>query len=822
MRLKLSENIFLTLLLLFFLFAFSFTSQAQSLTFQQKNFSDVRVDELSDQEINNFRIQANRSGLNDEQLETLLISRGFRSEELIKLRGRINSAEINKTEESKSQRPEVKSRSQNEKSNFGNSDQEIEIIKSKVFGASLFNNTNLTFEPDLRLPTPKNYVLGPDDEIIVDIWGFSQQSYKLKISTEGIVRIDRVGPVNVSGLTVEQASARIIGRLSMIYVGMKGSNPNTFAQVSLGNIRSIKVTLLGEVKKPGTYTLSSLSTIFNALYASGGPTENGSFRQIELVRNSKIVSTLDVYDFLLRGDQTKNARLQDQDIIRIKNYAKRAEIGGEIKNPGIYEIVKNESLSDLISFAGGYTDQAYTFRIKVKSITLKERKVGDIESIDFANYKPQNGDQFTVDKILDRFENRVSISGAVYRPGEFAIYEGITVKKLIENAEGIKGDAFLARASITRLRKDLSEEVIAFDLGKLLENKIPDILLIREDKIQISSIYDLREDYFFTVSGEVQKPSKYSFAEGITLEDALVRAGGFTEAASNSKVEISRRVKDEINAIGGVIAKVFQFDVSRNLAVGDSSTGFILEPFDQISVRRSPNYNIQEETSIIGEVKFPGNYTITNKDEYISDVIKRAGGLTDFAYPKGAFLIRSSPLSEDEFQIRNKQIEHLEKVTKDSLFTDNKDSLRNGLVGIRLEKIVKYPKSKYDLILKSGDKISIPSIIQTMEVNGAVLFPISIRVSNGKRARHYIHKAGGFSERAFKRKTYVVYANGTVKGTKKSFLFINSFPKVDPGSQVYVPVKSEKRNLSTQEIIGISTGLSSLALIGVSILTILK
>lgn len=808
-------------LVFFFTYAFGF---AQSINIQQKNYSDVRIDDLSDEEILKFKNQADQSGLSQDQFESLLLTRGLKSEELARLKARLSRNPTSPIEKGNVSKPIIESRNQNEPKektsliinpiNNG--------IKNRIFGADLFNNTNLTFEPDLRIPTPKNYILGPDDEILIDIWGFSQQSYTLKISTEGLIRIDKVGPVNVSGLTIEQASARILGRLSQIYVGMKGANPNTFAQVSLGNIKSIKVTLLGEVTKPGSYTLSSLSTIFNALYASGGPAENGSFRQIELIRNSKIVAKLDVYDFLLRGDQRKNIGLQDQDIIKVRNYDVRVEIDGEIKNPGIFEMLPGESLQDLIQFAGNFTNQAYTFRIKVKSITPRERKVSDIEQSLFAEYEPKKGDQFTVAPILERFENRVTISGAVYRPGEFAIYEGLSVKKLIENAEGLQGDAFLSRASITRLRDDLSEEIIAFDLAKLLKGEITDIPLQREDKVLISSIYDLKENYYFNIFGEVQKPGKYNFASGLSLEDAIVQAGGFTEASSTSKVEISRRIKNSADADGGVVSKIFQFDVSRDLSIGDSASGFILEPFDQVSVRRSPTYNIQEQATVNGEVQFPGLYTITNKGEYISDIIKRAGGLTDFAYPSGAFLIRNSPLTDEELKIRRKQIAHLENVTRDSLLIVGEDSLRSGLVGIRLEKIMKSPKSKYDLLVKPGDQISIPTVIQTMEVNGAVLFPISIRVKNNKHAKHYINKAGGFAERAFRRKTYVVYANGTVKGTKKSFMFINSFPRVDPGSQVYVPVKSNRRNLSTQEIIGISTGLSSLALIGVSILTLLK
>ncbi len=798
----------------------------------QQNYSNIRVDDLSDDQIRQFMKQVESSGLPESQLDQVALARGMRYEEIQKLHTRVElikkqakSGESNASvSSSNTSGRKVNDFSQNDTVPEKDKKAEPEV-KSKIFGADLFRNTNLTFEPNLRIATPKNYIIGPDDEMQIDITGDNEAGYKLKVSPEGTIRVEYAGIIPLSGLSVEQATAKIRTQLANTYPGIRSGRTNV--SVGIGNIRSIKVTLLGEVVKPGSYSLPSLATVFNALYVSGGPTQNGSFREIEIIRNNRVIAKLDVYDFLLKGYQTNNILLQDQDIIRIPTYKVHAELTGEVKRPAIFEVLANETLGEVIAFAGGFTDQAYSARIKVLQNTDRERRIADVFSADFNSYKPKSGDKFFIEPILDRFENRIVIEGAVFRPGQYQLEKGLTLMQLIKKADGVTEDAFLPRGYISRLKPDNTTELISFDLGKLISGAAADIALQREDVINISSIFDLREEYTVSISGEIRQPGTFTYTENQSLEDLILLAGGFTEGASARRIEISRRIKNsDANSLSAKTAEVYQVDVDKNLRL--SSPRFVLQPFDIVTIRNESGYEVQKQVRLEGEVLYPGMYTIINKDERISDIVKRAGGLTALAYPAGASLKRAGTENgtgknkidkSAEDQEKLLRFQRVQETAKDSVdISKQQVLLRNAHVGIDLEAILSRPRSRYDLILEEGDILRIPKQLQTVKVSGEVLFPTTTIFSPGKGFKEYISQAGGFSEKSSKRRTYIIYANGSVKSTKK-FLFFNDYPVVKPGSEIFVPKKADRNKLSVQEIIGISTGLASLAAI---ILTLIK
>ncbi|MDP3684630.1 MAG: SLBB domain-containing protein, partial [Ignavibacteria bacterium] len=568
-----------------------------------QNLKNIRVDELSDEQVRSFMRQAEASGMGDAQLEQMAQTRGMRPEEIRKLRERVDKLKKSDKQNSGQSDPNmVKARTDGRQLNYETDslskrrDPETEAekvlseLRAKIFGADLFKNFNLTFEPNLNMATPKSYVIGPNDELLIDIYGNSEVSYNLKVSPEGNINVEYVGIIPVGGLTIEAATSRIRSRLSTVYLGLR--NGSTSLNIALGNIRSIKVILTGEIVKPGTYTLPSLANVFNALYSSGGPTENGSFRSIELIRGGKKIATLDIYDFLMKGEMSDNLRLQDQDIIRVPVYQSRIEIVGEIKRPGIFELRSGESFKDLLNFAGDFTENAFRARVKVLKNTEIERKIADIGSDKFSEYQPNTGDKYFVDRVLERFVNRVSIEGAVFRPGAYELEQGLTLSQLVSKAEGLKEDAFRQRAYITRLKPDNQTELISVNLAGVLNGSIKDIPLLREDVISVSSIFDLREEYKVSIDGEVRGPGVFDFAEKLTLEELILKAGGFTEAATAQRVEISRRVKNSnLTASDAITAEVFRVDIDKDLNF--SRPKFELQPFDIISVRSSIGYEVQ-------------------------------------------------------------------------------------------------------------------------------------------------------------------------------------------------------------------------------------
>lgn len=851
----------LALLLFTVLLAFSPAAFAQS------SYADVKVDDLTDAQIRQMIQKAESIGYNDAQLEQMAAAQGMPQTEIQKLRLRVQKIRSNQGSEADNRQGNPQTGSFNNQNNgqdavngrtyganglnnqqnrYNNPDslamnggnlelqrqREIqsmfESLKPKVFGSELFKNSNLTFEPNLRMATPKSYVIGPDDELLVDLTGDNEANYRLPVSPDGTIRLQYVGIISVGGLSIEQATSKLRAAMAKTYPALHSGRSNI--AVNLGNIRGIKVVLTGEVVKPGTYTLPSLATVFNALYASGGPAENGSFRKIQVIRNNRVVSTIDTYDFLVQGIQKGNIRLQDQDVIHIPVYETRIEVAGEVKRPALFESLKGDNIQDVLNFAGGFNTRAYTGRIKVLQNTEKERRITDIASTEFAAYAPKNGDKYIVEEILDRYENRVEIAGAVFRPGLYELDKGLTLRALINKAEGLKEDAFLNRGYINRLNMDNTLSLISFDVSKIIAGTTADIPLQREDKVTISSLFDLRDEYKVMIQGEVRDSGTYDYAENMSLEDLIQIAGGFREGATPNRIEISRRIKNsDAMSASAITAEVFTVNIDQNLKL--SNEAFVLKPFDVISVRSSEGYQVQRQVTLEGEVLYPGTYTITRKDERISDLIKRAGGLTPIGYPEGASLKRPGPKptlnvknknsinNEDEEAKKFLNLKRVQQVgVRDTLNTDVEQRLiQSDLVGIELATILKNPQGKGDLIVEDGDIIRVPKQLQTVKVTGEVLNPNNIVFSSGKGFKQYVNGAGGFTNTALRKGAYIKYANGSVESARK-FLFFNNYPKVKPGAEILVPKRAVTERLTPQGWIGLGTAVASMAAIIVSLL----
>ena len=787
-----------------------------------QNLQNINVDDLSDDQIKRFIQQVESSGYTEQQLELLARARGMSETQIQKLRSRITqiqtgtkgttqSGNVSRLRES----PTFQSNKETPFDPFSDiipTDTLKKGIELEIFGMSFFENENLTFEPSLNIATPKDYQIGPGDQIIIDVWGASEQTYQLDVSPEGNIRIPSLGPIYLNGLTVDQADTRIKSRLKAIYSTLGN---NTFAQISLGQIRTISVNVIGEVKRPGTYSMSSFGTAFNALYYAGGPSETGSLRDIQIFRGGKKINKLDAYNFLIYGEG-QNIMLQDNDVVLVRPYQNRVGIDGEVKRPAYYELVKGESLEKAIDFAGGFSSDAYRGSISLRRNLANTRAVQTVKADFFGDFTIQGGDFIEVGKITNQFTNRVRIEGAVNHTGEFELKEGMMLSDLLDLAEGFRGDAFMGRGLIIRQNKDFSLSSTAFVPSELVSGNY-DIALQNEDHIKIQSIFELKESYSVTIQGEVQKPGNFPFVKGMTVENIIYLANGFKESAARSFVEVARRVRDE-NGSEDISSKVFNFSIDKGLNISDEASDFELEPFDLIVVRKSPYYEEQVMIEIEGEVKFPGKYALEKKDERISDVLKRAGFLTRYAYPRGATLIRRTEYyvdDEDEgdeaARLRREELQEL--FERDTVIEDAKKAFKTQeSIGIQLEEIIRNPGSRFDMILKEGDVISIPRELQTVRVRGEVLYPSTVRYDNTLSFTEVISQAGGFSDTAKRGKAYVIYANGSAQRTK-NFLWFKDYPKVEPGAEIIIPQRPERRQLSPGEIISITSGLGTIALI---------
>ena len=857
-------------------------NQIESMTPSQA--STFNVDNLSDAQIKKYMEQAAQSGYSEAEIELALKSRGLPQSQIDKLKTRIAKLQsgVGKTgtgfdRARTRETPQLKT---DDLIKFLTDDydqildkEQIEKHK-RVFGYKLFNSENLTFEPNLNIPTPKDYILGPGDEIIIDVWGASEQTYQEIISPEGYIKISNLGPIYLNGLAIERATERIKNRLTQIYSGLRsrqGVAPNTFTQVSLGQIRTIRIHVIGEAQRPGSFNVSSLSTIAHALYLSGGPNFYGSMRDIEIIRDNKVHTSVDVYDFLMNGTLSNNVILKDGDIIRIRPYINRIEVTGEVKREGIYETIDGESFSKLIEYTGGFNENAYTEIIKVRRNEKGEKLFADLKLAELSEINTKNGDQVIVQGILQRYTNRVQIKGAIFREGEFELVEGLTVKKLIGLAEGLRGDAFMERGQIFRTNEDYSYSIVSFNLRNLFKGTEEDIKLQREDIVQITSIYDLHDEQYVIINGEVKNSGTYPYSQGITVENLIIRAGGLRESASESMIEVARRIQNTEENETNQTAEIFTFSISKNLELNRDDSKFTLQPYDQVFIRKSPGYELQVTVKIEGEVIYPGLYALKKKNERISELVQRSGGLTTDGYPEGATLIRRTefnpPKTNEQLRLENlsQLLKSVEKRTQEEDFTleseaellqqkrlqnvqneldeynVNEDAgigregirmkrerlnelvkrdsiklaasaLQYETIGINLEIILNNPGSKYDLMLQDGDILSIPRQLQTVRLRGEFLYPITVRYDESLTFKNYVSKAGGFSEDARKKKSYVLYANGSVDRTR-SFLFFKNYPKVDAGAELIVPKKPERQPLSAQAWIAMSTSIATLALV---------
>lgn len=791
-----NRKIILSLILLFSL---SFVVSAQ-------NVSNVNVGSLSDSQIQKVVAEIESRGLTIDQAVVLAQSRGATPSQIDDLKRRIQDMQKAKGQSVAAPGGELIQSSVVSREAFSEKAANRATPKAKsVYGYNLFNNENLTFEPSVNIPTPKNYVIGIGDELIINIWGASQQTYQLTVNKNGAIQVMDLGPIYISGMSFEKAKSRIKNRLVAIYNGMAGDEPNTWSEVSLSSLRSIKINITGEVIVPGTYNLPSTTTAFNALYLSGGPNENGSFRDIRLIRDGKIIEHIDVYDFLINSDTKGNVQLRDQDILFIPTYHIRAEMSGAFKRNNLFELLENESLSDLIRYAGGFGDGAYQHRLSITRLTAKEKEIIDIEKNDFDAIKIHNGDVVSAGFVIDRFQNRVSISGAVYRPGDFQLTKGLTLLGLIKKAEGVKEEVYANRGHVIREMDNRKTELISFNVDSVLSGKT-DFLLKKEDVIQIADIFSMEQEQFVSLVGEVQNPGEFPFHENMTLKDLVFFAGGFNEAASDSYIEISRRHNYETAALEtDEMVDIYTMNINRDLQLDVTDESFLIKPFDNIYVRRAPSYYTQQTVSIEGEVIYPGSYSIKSKNERISDLLRRSGGLSQFAFINGARLERA-------YQIRGVDVPIDSVLMESSVFKNSIRSAQANLVELNLEEILQNPGSIYDFVLKEGDRISIPTITEEVRVLGEVLNSTGLVYEKGKSVKYYIDKSGGLNQQAKKSRIYVLYANGTTQTTKNRLLFRN-YPNVESGCQIVIPAKPDRIQQDiTGKILGYSSTVASLAI----------
>lgn len=690
------------------------------------------------------------------------------------------------------------------------------VASSKIFGHDLFRRQNLSFEPSVNLATPENYRLGPGDEVIIDIWGASENTIRQQISPEGNIQVSGIGPVHLNGMTIKEANSYLQGEFAKIYAGISGDQPTSQIKLTLGDIRTIQINIMGEVAVPGTYRLSAFSTVFHALYRAGGVNNIGSLRSIRVVRAGKTIADLDVYQLIMSGKMTDDIRLQEGDFIMVKPYEALVQIEGKVKRPMFYEMKPTETVATILEYAGGFTGDAYKKAVRLIRKTGREHQVFNVDEMDYSVFRLEDGDMLTTDAVLDRFENKVEVRGAVYRPGLYQLNNEVsTVKELIKKAEGLRGDAFLNRALLDREREDLSHEVIAVDLQGLLNGTFADVPLQRNDILYISSISDLKQEETVSIHGEVASPGIFRYSDNMTIEDLVVQAGGLREAAATTMVSITRRIKNpKSTEFSSELSKVYTFDIKDGLVVGGE--GFNLQPYDEVYIRKSPAYKRQQNVVISGEVLFDGTYALLKKNERISDVISRAGGVTPDAYVKGARLLRR--MTEEE---RRRQADAIRMAKssegQDSISIEKLNISDVYTVGIRLDLALANPGSDYDIVLKEGDMLYVPEYINTVKISGAVMYPNTVSYKQGANLKYYINQAGGYGNLAKKRKAYVVYMNGTVSRLKS-----NNRKAIDPGCEIIVPSKEEKKRMSTAEILGLGTTTASLAAVVASMVNLFK
>lgn len=681
--------------------------------------------------------------------------------------------------------------------------------KRKIFGHDIFNKKDLTFESSMNLATPQNYRLGPGDEVNIDIWGASQESITETISPDGYVTVADIGLIQLGGLSVSQAKAKLKSVLGPRYQGSR-------IELTVGQTRTITISVIGEVKTPGTYTMSAFATVYNALYMAGGPNEIGTLRNVKVYRNGRLLSNVDVYDFLLNGKLTGDVRLQDNDIVTVGPYEALVNIAGKIKRPMFYEMKKSESAATLLRYAGGFTGDAYTKAIRIHRKAGQMYSVFNVGEFDLNDFKLMDEDSVSVDSTLNRYQNTVEVKGAVFRPGMYQVGGQIcTVKALIEAADGLTENAIGQHAVMHRMKKDRTLEVKSIDILGILEGNVPDIELKNEDVVYIGSREEEKEDQTITIHGEVNYPGIYKFASNETVEDLVLQAGGLTNAASLAKVDVSRRIiEPNATEAGDTLAFTYSFALNPDFTIPQGETPFTLQPYDEVYIRRSPNYNEQQNVTVEGEVQFGGNYTLTSSNQRLSEIIKQAGGLTKRAYPEGAKLLRQ--MTQEEREMMETMLRTAQRNSgNDSIDVKKLLTLTTFPVAIELDKALANPGSDDDPYLREGDRIVVPRYTSTVSINGEVLYPNTVRYKAGEKADYYLDLAGGVSSTGKRSQTIIIYMNGMVAKADRKHR-----PK--PGCQIVVPTKSRRRGLGLTEWLSIGTSTASIATMIATIANLIK
>lgn len=819
---------------------------ATTLTFAQSS--------MSDKDIMEFVVKEQQSGTSQAQIVTKLMQKGVTIDQIRQLRrkyekqannGTLGAVDITGNAESTSSR----SRKNNEKNaktdnnNYriksdrqeatsGNNNIEDERMMGnelgflfvdsldvygpqmpkmgkRVFGRDIFNNKELTFEPNMNIATPQNYKLGPGDAVYIDIYGASQKTIEATVSPDGEVTIEGFGPVNVSGLTVAQANSKLRSTL-----GTRYSSSNI--KLTVGQTRTIMVNVMGEVMTPGTYTLSAFATVFHALYMAGGTNDIGTLRDIKVYRNNKLVTTVDIYDYILNGKLKGNIRLADNDVIVVSPYDCLVNLTGKVKRPMYYEMKKTESVGTLLKYAGGFTGDAYKKSVRIVRKAGTQYSVYNVEEFDMNTFHLEDEDSVSVDSILPRYSNMAEIKGAVFRPGMYQVGGNITtVRSLIESADGITEDAFTARAVMHRMKEDRTLEVLSVDVAGIMSGTVADIPLRNEDVLYIPSTKELQEEKTLTIHGEVMYPGVYKYADNETLEDFVLQAGGLTDEASIMKVDVARRISNkQALTTPDTIAHTFTFALKDGFVI-DGEQGFLLQPYDEVYVRKSPGFFKQQNVTVEGEVLFTGTYTLERKTQRLSDIIKQAGGPTKSAYVEGARLERK--ITPDE----RRRMETVLKMTKAQ--SDDKDTIdinklelgTSYYVGINLDKALEEPGSSYDVVLREGDRIIVPEYNGTVKISGDVMYPNTVSYKEGKGVKHYVKQAGGWGNRAKKSSTFIIYMNGTIAQ-------VGNGTKVAPGCEIVVPSKPKAKRMTTAETLSIASGTASLATMIATLANLLK
>ena len=764
-----------------------------------------------------------KQGKSQQQLMTELMAKGVTQEQGLRLKQMYESGQISMDDSSatgSSSGLDESSRKRASEPAKETADKNTEVkdmpaapgVKSQedeIFGRNIFTNKNLTFEPEQNVATPQNYILGPGDEIIIDIFGASENTIRQEITPDGYISVKGLGMISLNGMNIADAKMYLKNQLGRIY-----ADAENIIQISLGKTRSIRVNVMGEVMTPGTYTLSAFASVFHALYSAGGVTDLGSLRNIMVTRNGKTVATVDVYDFIMEGKTDVNINLLEGDVVIVPTYDAIVKVEGKVKRPMKYEMKENETVSTLLKYAGSFAHNAYRNSVRVIRQTGREFEVATVERKDYGSFGLMDGDVVSADSIINRFKNKLEIKGAVYRPGIYEFCEEInTVGKLLKQADGLLGDAFTNRAVLYRQRENLTLEVTPVDVKGIMDGTAADVELRNNDVLYVPSIYDIKNMGNVYISGEVMKPGTYPYADNMTLEDIVITAGGLKDAASLIRVDVARRMTDNkgTHAID-TVGQNFSFGLKDGFVV-DGQPGFVLQPYDQVFVRRSPGYSEQKNVKVNGEVLYEGEYSLTYKNERLSSLISRAGGVTNFGYARGAKLTRVA--NEHEIERMQSVINMMRKELGESLANSLMLELDSVFtVGIDLEAALKNPGSDADIVLREGDVISVPEMTSTVKINGAVMMPNTVTYKDGKNVRYYLNQAGGYSQNAKKTKKFIIYMNGEVEKVK------SRSKKVEPGCEIIVPNKVKQNRIG--DYIGYATSFASLATMVASLANLLK